>query len=101
LYQWGHSKGYAGAWDWSLLGGDGTDDEATCIKGMRALKGQADVAVNMGVAPPPNTCSCSDKPPAGGYTCAQQASWGKCDTTVNPWMKGFCCKSCLGCKGCT
>ena len=31
------------------------------------------------------------------YTCAQQASWGKCDGApngTNPWMKGMCCKTC-------
>ena len=31
------------------------------------------------------------------YTCAQQASWGKCDgkpNGTNPWMKGMCCKTC-------
>jgi mannan endo-1,4-beta-mannosidase len=45
-----------------------------------------------------NQCSCSDKPPPpGSFTCAQQASWGKCGES---FMKGFCCRSCHSCKGC-
>ena len=32
---------------------------------------------------------CLDKPPGGGYTCAQQKSWGKCDVKANPWMIGY------------
>ena len=49
-------------------------------------------------APP----GCSDVPPAPGtYSCAQQKSWGKCDAKANPWMAGFCCKTCFGCAaGC-
>lgn len=28
-------------------------------------------------------------------------AWGKCDTAANPWMKGFCCKTCFDCAaGC-
>ena len=44
--------------------------------------------------------ACSDSPPpgAGGYTCAQQAGWGKCGEA---WMRGYCCRSCAGCAaGC-
>ena len=41
-------------------------------------------------------CSCSDHPPPGSYTCAQQASWGKCDQS---FMRGFCCRSCHSCQG--
>jgi mannan endo-1,4-beta-mannosidase len=101
LYKYAHQKGFAGAWDWSLIGGGGTDDEVDAVAGMRTLKGLPDVVVSTGLAPPPDTCSCSDVAPAGSSaTCAQQSSWGKCDTTANPWMKGFCCRSCLACKGC-
>ncbi|KAJ3050402.1 hypothetical protein HK097_008637, partial [Rhizophlyctis rosea] len=38
--------------------------------------------------------SCTDVAPSGGYTCAQQASWGKCDES---WMNGYCQKSCNKC----
>jgi len=42
--------------------------------------------------------TCTDTPPSGQYTCAQQKSWGKCDTKANPWMQGYCCKSCTNCS---
>ena len=46
--------------------------------------------------------NCTDVPPAGNsYSCAQQKAWGKCDVGANPWMAGFCCKTCFGCQpGC-
>jgi hypothetical protein len=52
-------------------------------------------------APAP-TPGCADVAPAPGtYTCAQQKSWGKCDVQANPWMAGFCCKTCFHCQpGC-
>jgi hypothetical protein len=54
-------------------------------------------------APPPNP-NCTDVPPAASganYTCAQQKSWGKCNATSDPWMIGYCCKTCWGCAaGC-
>lgn len=53
--------------------------------------------------PGPQPPSCSDTPPPTSpqYTCAQQQSWGKCDATTNPWMKGYCCKTCFQCApGC-
>jgi hypothetical protein len=31
--------------------------------------------------------ACTDTPPDTRYTCAQQASWGKCG---EPWMAGKC-----------
>ena len=44
---------------------------------------------------------CTDKNPDPAtppkYTCAQQASFGKCDggpNGTNPWMLGMCCKTC-------
>eukprot|EP00727_Mastigamoeba_balamuthi_P001325 m51a1_g1119 putative non-processive endoglucanase (491) ;mRNA; f:176824-178552 len=37
---------------------------------------------------------CTDVAPQGQYTCAQQASWGKC---TESWMAGFCDKSCGRC----
>ena len=88
---------YGGIWDWSLLGGDGQDDASTCAAGMRALKGNGKVTVDIpSAAPGPDSCSCSDIPPSGSsYTCAQQASWGKCS---EPWMQHFCCKSCFACS---
>lgn len=47
--------------------------------------------------PAPAPTPCKDVAPDGQYTCAQQASWGKCDTKANPWMAGFCCKTCFNC----
>ena len=38
---------------------------------------------------------CVDVPPDSRFTCAQQRHWGKCG---EPWMRGFCCKSCHGCR---
>ena len=38
---------------------------------------------------------CVDVPPDSRFTCAQQRRWGKCG---EPWMWGFCCKSCHGCR---
>jgi len=40
---------------------------------------------------------CSDVAPSADYTCEQQASWGKCNLTENPWMNGFCTKTCNLC----
>eukprot|EP01084_Bolivina_argentea_P043138 79489_1 len=43
--------------------------------------------------------NCTDTPPNNEYTCAQQASWGKCNQT---WMQGYCCKTCFNCaESCT
>ena len=39
--------------------------------------------------------SCSDVPPNDQFSCAEQASFGKCD---QDWMVGFCCKSCFACS---
>ena len=52
--------------------------------------------------PAPPSPSCTDTPPSGNsYTCAQQKAWGKCDTKANPWMAGYCCKTCFDCAaGC-
>ena len=40
-----------------------------------------------------NECtSCdTDVPPTADHVCDQQAKWNKCG---EPFMKGFCCKSC-------
>lgn len=94
--------GYAGAWDWMLLGGDGNDDLKSATKGMQTLKGNSKVVVdiNQNMPAPEDTCSnnsCSDKAPDSTYSCAQQASWGKCDYD---FMRGYCCKSCHDCNGC-
>jgi hypothetical protein len=55
------------------------------------------------VGPSPTPAGpCKDVPPAPAtYTCTQQKSWGKCDISQNPWMVGFCCKTCFDCApGC-
>lgn len=103
LYQAALSKGFSGAWDWSLQGGDKNDDEAVAVQGMASLKSEPSVKVNiLGAAhhagPTQDSCSCSDTPPPPGqYSCAQQAGWGKCGSS---FMKGYCCRSCHACKGC-
>ncbi len=103
LYADALSRGFAGAWDWSLVGGDGNDDEAVAVQGMESLKGNKEVVVDIdgggGGGGGGDTCSCADTPPPGqSYTCAQQASWGKCGYS---WMKGYCCRSCFACNaGC-
>ena len=90
------SGGYAGAWDWAILGGDPT--AAAIYTGIAALKGKAGIAVDItGGVPPVDTCSCSDVAPDAQYTCAQQASWGKCG---EDFMRGLCCRSCHACQGC-
>ncbi|MGK3969339.1 hypothetical protein WMF01_53195 [Sorangium sp. So ce1667] len=38
--------------------------------------------------------TCSDTAPSSQYTCAQQASWGKCNES---WMQGFCNRTCGRC----
>merc|ERR1711971_105300 len=47
--------------------------------------------------PSPPGPSCKDIPPSGGYSCAQQKSFGKCSAS---WMKGHCCNTCFQCRGC-
>ena len=98
LYQHAVSSGYAGAWDWSLIGGDKQDGYTDAIAGMNAVKDDKRIAIDIPGEAPSVKCDCSDVPPDSQYTCAQQASWGKCGFS---WMKGYCCKSCFGCKGCS
>ena len=50
-----------------------------------------------GAVPSPPPSQCRERAPGGQYTCAQQAEWGKCDTTANPWMRGYCCETCAAC----
>ena len=87
LYSSVLEKGFAGAWDWSLLGGDGNDDETIADLGMRSLRqdprthvhivsatgagsknrpvhGEAEDNVAL------DTCSCSDQAPSC-YPCQQ------------------------------
>lgn len=40
--------------------------------------------------------ACGDTPPNGDYSCAEQASWGKCGEA---WMQGYCKSSCGTCGG--
>jgi mannan endo-1,4-beta-mannosidase len=100
LYKRGANTNYSGVWDWSLLGGDNTDDEQIAVEGMKAIENDPRVIadISSGSTPPIDTCSCSDTPPDSQYTCEQQASWGKCDQA---FMKGFCCRSCHACQGCS
>ena len=100
MFEWAYAGGYAGVWEWAVLGGDPT--RAAVFDGIASLKGRPGVGVDIGGGPAPaDTCHCSDEAPPGQYTCAQQAGWGKCDTAANPWMEGFCCRSCRACQGCS
>lgn len=99
-----YNNGYDGSWEWGLepvANCGGCDGVIDCMKGMESLKGKQGIDITVSgsdsiyITP---RCWCSDKPPSGGYTCAQQSSWGKCDES---WMKGYCCKSCYACVGCT
>jgi len=64
-----------------------------CCRSCHACKGCAPPPT-----PPPPTPGCTDTPPdPGTYTCAQEKSWGKCDVKANPWMAGYCCRSCFNC----
>jgi len=93
LYQYVYEHGYAGAWGWTA------EPQYGNFAGMAALKGKPYIDFNTGRSPTfPDTCDCSDITPTPQYTCAQQASWGKCGES---WMKGYCCRSCNACKGCT
>jgi len=47
---------------------------------------------------PAAAATCSDVPPDNRYSCAQQASWGKCDVRAHPWMAGHCCQTCFQCN---
>ena len=100
LYKHAHGHGFAGAWGWCAIGGGGVDDMAELEGGLRALASEPDVPIAIAAHSTPvrDSCDCSDKNPGGGYTCAQQASWGKCGAS---FMKGFCCKSCHACVGCS
>ena len=100
LYDTALRKGFAGAWDWSLLGGDGNDNQTVADHGMSTLKHFSITHVDIPhqTDGPANSCSCSDSAPPGVFTCQQQASWGKCNA---PFMKGYCCLSCHGCKNCS
>jgi len=94
MYSYVYAHNYDGAWGWTADPADKNFD------GMNAIKGLPRVAISIPKPSPPvpDSCSCSDTPPDNQYTCEQQAGWGKCNEA---FMKGFCCRSCLACVGCT
>lgn len=100
LYAWAYGSGYQGAWDWAMnhWATSSQDGEEDLLLGLESLQGKPYVAVDIGGIAPTDTCSCSDVAPAGPYTCAQQAGWGKCN---EDFMAGFCCRSCHACKDCS
>ena len=100
LYEYAYSHGFQGAWGWAINEwvSRSVDGESDILPGLESMKAKQYVSVDIGGTPPPDTCSCSDVAPDSQYSCAQQASWGKCSA---PFMKGFCCRSCHGCKGCS
>ncbi|KAH3732183.1 endo-beta-1,4-mannanase [Pelomyxa schiedti] len=82
MYDYVFDHGYDGAWAW-------TAEEANNFNGVEALKGEKTVdAISMPDITVTDYCTqtCSDIPPSTDYTCAQQASWGKCDES---WMEGY------------
>lgn len=97
LYQYAYDHGFDGAWGWAACEDDAPTGIAKMAPALQALKDSPGVAVSIGGIAPPDTCSCSDEAPDDRYTCAQQASWGKCGET---WMQGLCCRSCHSCSGC-
>jgi len=94
LYTYVYSHGFNGAWGWTA------EDQYHNFDGMNAIKNLPNVQVQLPPPPHPipNSCDCSDNAPDNQYSCGQQAGWGKCNET---WMKGYCCRSCLACTGCT
>jgi len=97
LYKYSYDHGFDGAWGWAASSDHGPTGFKNLSPGMKALKGQAGISITVGGQVPPDTCSCSDVAPDTTYTCAQQASWGKCGQS---FMKGHCCRSCFACQGC-
>jgi len=99
MYKYAYEQGYQGAWGWALNAwtSSSVDGESDIVPGLLSIQNNPFVKVSIGGTPPPDTCSCSDVAPDSTYTCAQQASWGKCSM---PFLKGFCCRSCHDCKGC-
>ena len=98
-YEWALTSGYAGIWDWALIGGESVDNATLCNTGMAAIADESLVqAVALDGEAPEATCGCSDLAPDDEYSCAEQADWGKCSDV---FMAGFCCLSCHACSGCT
>eukprot|EP01006_Ploeotia_vitrea_P043810 TRINITY_DN66780_c4_g1_i1.p1 TRINITY_DN66780_c4_g1~~TRINITY_DN66780_c4_g1_i1.p1 ORF type:complete len:446 (+),score=53.93 TRINITY_DN66780_c4_g1_i1:27-1364(+) len=104
-YTYVSKHGYSGAWGWDAIGGKNVDNLKTLSTGLEALRNDPRTHINIGGHPTTN-CTCSNVPPPAeeipvvelrGYSCDQQASWGKC---TQSWMKGHCCLSCFDCKGC-
>lgn len=50
-YAYAVGAGYAGAWDWSLIGGDGEDDEQLADAGMEMVRGEPAVRAVAPAAP--------------------------------------------------
>lgn len=99
MYEMLYDNGFSGAWDWDAIGQDNLDNMQIANQGMKTLKDKKEVDITVdGGDDLSGRCWCSDVPPSGGYTCQQQAGWGKCGES---WMKGYCCQSCYACQGCT
>ena len=107
LYQYVYKSGYQGAWAWTA------EKTFNSFDGMVSLKGSANTVLNFpnhpklqalcgggssggsGSSGSNSIGTCADVPPDSTYTCAQQASFGKCSET---WMVGHCCKTCFNCN---
>jgi hypothetical protein len=109
LYEYAYAAGFDGAWGWALNANAASDN--TLLAGMQAIRGKRGVVMTVGGTAPHDTCApapppavtpvqpkpaCTDKPPQGKYTCAQQKAWGKCS---DDFMRGHCCTTCWGCAG--
>uniref|UniRef100_A0A1D1ZTE6 mannan endo-1,4-beta-mannosidase n=1 Tax=Auxenochlorella protothecoides TaxID=3075 RepID=A0A1D1ZTE6_AUXPR len=105
-----NALGYAGSMVWSLRHLDSqtggyvfsySQDGAAAVKAQLAYAAR----ISGGTAPTPtptptppsggDCSSCRDNAPDTTYTCAQQASWGKCSES---WMSGYCLRSCGKCS---
>lgn len=83
-----YQVGYAGAIPWDFH--SAKPEDFTTMASF-AVKHQCGGITDPNLPPSGN---CADVPPDNMYTCEQQAAWGKCN---EPWMQGFCLKSCGKC----
>jgi mannan endo-1,4-beta-mannosidase len=97
LYEHALKGEYDGAWDWSMYQRDGNDDAEISERGVRSIKDEViHVKIPKGDVV---RCNCTDNAPSSDdYNCSQQSLFGKCGES---WMKGYCCRTCFGCIGCT
>ncbi|WP_437811246.1 hypothetical protein [Sorangium sp. So ce1078] len=93
-----YENGYAGAMGWDYGTATGAQlDQMRDFASRHACEtdysaGYGEIGGGSGTGTGGGTCA--DTPPSSQYTCAQQASWGKCNES---WMQGFCNDTCGRC----